>query len=47
MRTPAGFYAAQLLCSAGAPAVVVGTGNFDEDGFLRYFSKAGDGVCDI
>lgn len=47
MRTPPGFYAAQLLAAAGFPAVVVGTGNYDEDGYLRYFSKAGDGVCDV
>src|SRR5690606_38363775 len=29
------------------PSVVVGTGNQDEDGYLCYVCKAGDGVCDI
>lgn len=47
MRTPVAFYAAQLLSQSGTPAVVVGTGNYDEDGYLYYFSKAGDGVADI
>ncbi|KAE8305935.1 NH3-dependent NAD+ synthetase [Giardia duodenalis] len=47
MRTPAAFYVAQLLSQEGTPSVVVGTGNYDEDGFLYYFSKAGDGVSDI
>lgn len=47
MRTPVAFYVAQLLSQEGTPAVVVGTGNYDEDGFLFYFSKAGDGVSDI
>jgi len=46
MRTPSVFYAAQLLAQAGEPALVLGTGNLDEDGFLFYFSKAGDGVSD-
>jgi len=27
--------------------VVMGTGNQDEDGYLAYFCKAGDGVVDI
>ena len=26
---------------------MIGTGNLDEDGYLFYFSKAGDGVSDI
>jgi NAD+ synthase (glutamine-hydrolysing) len=26
--------------------MVVGTGNYDEDGYLRYFCKAGDGTVD-
>lgn len=47
MRTPVGFYAAQLLSQNGTPAIVVGTGNKDEDGYLFYFCKAGDGVADI
>jgi NAD+ synthase (glutamine-hydrolysing) len=47
MRTPVGFYTAQLLAQENTPAVVIGTGNKDEDGYLFYFCKAGDGVADI
>lgn len=47
MRTPVGYYVAQLLSQSGTPAVVMGTGNKDEDGYLAYFCKAGDGVVDV
>lgn len=47
MRTPVGYYAAQLLSSNGIRSVVMGTGNKDEDGYLAYFCKAGDGVVDL
>jgi NAD+ synthase (glutamine-hydrolysing) len=47
MRTPVGFYTAQLLSQEGTPAIVIGTGNKDEDGYLFYFCKAGDGVADV
>lgn len=47
MRTPAAYYTAQLLSAAGYPAVVMGTGNFDEDGYILYYCKAGDGVVDL
>eukprot|EP00769_Ergobibamus_cyprinoides_P004507 gnl/Ergobibamus_cyprinoides/7.p2 GENE.gnl/Ergobibamus_cyprinoides/7~~gnl/Ergobibamus_cyprinoides/7.p2 ORF type:complete len:192 (+),score=56.10 gnl/Ergobibamus_cyprinoides/7:875-1450(+) len=47
MRTPVAFVVAQALGQQGTPALVVGTGNYDEDGILRYFCKAGDGVADI
>jgi len=47
MRTPVNYYVAQLLSQNGTPCVVFGTGNQDEDGYLRYFCKAGDGVADI
>jgi NAD+ synthase (glutamine-hydrolysing) len=47
MRTPAIYYVAQLLSSAGTPTIVMGTGNKDEDGYLAYFCKAGDGVVDV
>ncbi|KAM7457273.1 hypothetical protein BLSTO_01972 [Blastocystis sp. subtype 1] len=47
MRTPVGYYVAQLLSQAGTPCVVMGTGNRDEDGYLGYFCKAGDGVVDV
>eukprot|EP00744_Colponema_vietnamica_P010514 GILI01014858.1.p1 GENE.GILI01014858.1~~GILI01014858.1.p1 ORF type:complete len:320 (-),score=81.90 GILI01014858.1:225-1109(-) len=47
MRTPVGYYVAQLFSQAGTPAIVMGTGNMDEDGYLAYFCKAGDGVVDV
>eukprot|EP01097_Dermamoeba_algensis_P005514 TRINITY_DN3515_c0_g1_i1.p1 TRINITY_DN3515_c0_g1~~TRINITY_DN3515_c0_g1_i1.p1 ORF type:complete len:304 (+),score=86.15 TRINITY_DN3515_c0_g1_i1:78-989(+) len=47
MRTPVAYYTAQLITSTGLPCVVLGTGNKDEDGYLFYFCKAGDGVSDI
>ena len=47
MRTPINYYCAQLLTQSGYPAVVIGTGNMDEDGYLAYFCKAGDGVVDV
>jgi len=47
MRTPVGYYVAQLMSQNGTPCVVMGTGNKDEDGYLAYFCKAGDGVVDI
>ena len=36
MRTPVGYYVAQLLSQEGTPAIVMGTGNHDEDGYLMY-----------
>eukprot|EP00456_Euglypha_rotunda_P057612 TRINITY_DN47676_c0_g1_i5.p1 TRINITY_DN47676_c0_g1~~TRINITY_DN47676_c0_g1_i5.p1 ORF type:complete len:296 (+),score=54.33 TRINITY_DN47676_c0_g1_i5:115-888(+) len=47
MRTPPAYYIAQLLSQEGTPAIVMGTGNKDEDGYLAYFCKAGDGVVDV
>ena len=47
MRTPVNYYVAQLMTQKGLPSVVIGTGNKDEDGYLAYFCKAGDGVVDI
>ena len=47
MRTPINYYCAQLLSQMGYPAIVMGTGNMDEDGYLAYFCKAGDGVVDV
>jgi len=47
MRTPVGFYVAQLMSQSGYPCIVLGTGNRDEDGYLYYFCKAGDGVADV
>jgi NAD+ synthase (glutamine-hydrolysing) len=47
LRTPANYYGAQLLNQQGFPALVVGTGNMDEDRYLAYFCKYGDGAVDI
>jgi len=47
MRTPVGYYVAQLLSQEGLPAIVMATGNQDEDGYLMYYCKAGDGVVDV
>ena len=47
MRTPINYYTAQLLSAKGYPAIVLGTGNKDEDLYLCYFCKAGDGVVDV
>ena len=47
MRAPTQYYTAQLVSQAGHPCIVMGTGNMDEDGFLAYFCKAGDGVVDV
>lgn len=47
LRTPANYYATQLLREQGFPAIVVGTGNKDEDGYLAYFCKYGDGAVDV
>lgn len=47
MRTPVGYYVAQLFSQDKNPAIVMGTGNMDEDGYLAYFCKAGDGVVDV
>lgn len=47
LRTPANYYGAQLLLQQGFPSLVVGTGNMDEDGYLAYFCKYGDGAVDI
>lgn len=46
MRTPVAYYISQLI-SQEYGCVVMGTGNRDEDGYLGYFCKAGDGVVDI
>ena len=47
MRTPVADYISQLLTQEGCPSIVMGTGNYDEDGYLRYFCKAGDGISDV
>ena len=47
MRTPVVYYVCQMLSSCGIPSIVMGTGNFDEDGYILYYCKAGDGVADV
>ncbi len=47
MRTPMLYYVTQLLNDRGVPSIVLGTGNKDEDHYLGYFCKAGDGVVDL
>ena len=47
MRTPVGYMGTQLLSQEGFPAIVLGTGNMDEDGYLKYFCKPGDGTVDV
>jgi NAD+ synthase (glutamine-hydrolysing) len=47
LRTPANYYGSQLLRQHGFPAIVIGTGNKDEDGYLAYFCKYGDGAVDV
>lgn len=47
MRTPVAYYVAQLLSCNNVPSIVIGTGNYDEDGYLYYFCKPGDGTSDI
>lgn len=43
LRTPVNYYVSQLV----GKCIVLGTGNKDEDGYLGYFCKAGDGVVDL
>lgn len=47
LRTPHLYFTAQMMSENGFPAIVMGTGNKDEDGYLAYFCKAGDGVVDV
>lgn len=47
LRTPAFYYLTSLLHQEGLPAVVLGTTNRDEGGYLGYFGKASDGMVDI
>lgn len=47
MRTPVIYYITQLLRIQGYRAIVMGTGNADEDEYIGYFSKSGDGVVDV
>lgn len=46
-RTPLLYYMATLSTQSGEPAVVGGTINRDEGGYLGYVGKASDGMVDI
>jgi NAD+ synthase (glutamine-hydrolysing) len=47
IRTPVLYHLATLQTQAGLKAVVCGTTNRDEGGYLGYFGKASDGMVDI
>jgi len=47
MRTPVNYYVSQMLNGLGYKSIVMGTGNKDEDGYLAYFCKYGDGAVDV
>ncbi|MCA9720188.1 MAG: NAD(+) synthase, partial [Myxococcales bacterium] len=47
IRAPALYYLATLLTQAGAPAIVCGTTNRDEGGYIGFFGKASDGMVDL
>lgn len=47
LRTPAFYYVVSLQSQEDRDAVFVGSTNRDEGGFIGYFGKAGDAMCDI
>ena len=47
LRTPINYNLAHILSSNGLNSIVIGTGNKDEDGYLGYFCKYGDGAVDV
>lgn len=47
LRTPALFYLTSLLTQQGFPALLVGTTNRDEGGYIGYFGKAADAMVDL
>jgi NAD+ synthetase len=47
LRSPALYYLTSLLAQEGAPAVLLGTTNRDEGGYIGFFGKASDGMVDI
>ena len=46
-RTPVLYYTTSLLNVAGYKAIIVGTTNFSEGGYLGYVGKASDGMVDV
>lgn len=47
LRTVVSYTTAKMMTEQGGLCAVMGTGNMDEDGYLGYFCKAGDGVYDF
>lgn len=47
LRTPLFYNTCSLLTDAGSPALVVGTTNLSEGGYLGYVGKASDGMTDL
>lgn len=47
LRAPALYYLTSLLAQQGFPAVLLGTTNRDEGGYIGFFGKASDGMVDI
>lgn len=46
-RTPVLYYITSLLNVSGYKAIIVGTTNFSEGGYLGYVGKASDGMVDV
>lgn len=46
-RTPAMYYVTSLCSQINQPAIICGTTNYDEGGYLGYFGKASDGMVDV
>jgi len=46
-RTPAMYYVTSLCSQMNQPAIICGTTNYDEGGYLGYFGKASDGMVDV
>jgi NAD+ synthase (glutamine-hydrolysing) len=47
LRTPTMYYVTSLCSEVGQPAIICGTTNYDEGGYLGYFGKASDGMVDV
>lgn len=47
LRTPSLYYITSLLFQQNLPAIVCGTTNRDEGGYIGYFGKAADGMVDL
>lgn len=47
LRTPALFYLTSLLTQQDQPAMLIGTTNRDEGGYIGYFGKAADAMVDL